>query len=91
MIFFEKILMKGFKMNKKSNTNEIIFNDDDVVEYVPNPKYPNNRIFNGQGIITSANLTAKKYVWVNWHYGFGMVLKSELKLADDQTKVIYQQ
>ena len=67
-----------------------IFKTDDVVEYVPNPKYPNNYQFKGQGVITSADIVASKYVWVDWHYGFGMILKSELKLAKDQTKVIYK-
>mgnify|MGYP003675507815 CR=1 FL=1 len=27
-------------------------------------------------------------IWVDWHYGFGMIMKSEVKLADDQTKCI---
>ena len=66
-----------------------MFKTDDVVEYMPNPKYPNNYQFKGQGIITSDNIVANKYVWVDWHYGFGMVLKSELKLSKDQNKVIY--
>ena len=61
------------------------FNKNDVVECINNPK-----CFNGQGIVQEPNLTATKFVWVDWHYGFGMVAKKDLKLADDQTKVIYK-
>ena len=66
-----------------------MFKTDDIVEYVPNSKYPNYYQFKGQGIITSADIVANKYVWVDWHVGCGMVLKSELKLSKDQNKVIY--
>ena len=72
----------------KGGDNMNTFQDNDVVECLPNDKY--SKLFNGQGIVTSADITATKYVWVDWHYGFGMVAKKDLKLADDQTKVIYK-
>jgi hypothetical protein len=53
-----------------------------IVEFVNQPK-----LFKGQAIVSTVG---EKFVWCDWHYGFGMVNKKDLKVADDQSKVIYK-
>jgi len=67
-------------MKGGDNMNTIIENT--VVECVSNPK-----LFNGHAIVKTVG---NNFVWCDWHYGFGMVAKKDLKLANDQTKVIYK-
>ena len=56
-----------------------------VVEFIP--KERGYKVFNGQAIVSKVG---GKFVWCDWHYGMGMIEATDLKLADDQTKVVYQ-
>jgi len=62
-------------------------NPGDIVECIPHPKY-NTKEFKGQAEVIKVLAQPSDYLWVDWHYGFGMIMKSEVKLADDQTKCI---
>ena len=58
----------------------------DSVECIKHPKY--SKEFEGQGQITKVLAIPNGYLWVDWHYGFGMILANKVKLADDQSKCI---
>ena len=44
--------------------------------------------FDGQAQVTKVLEVPNGYLWVDWHYGFGMILANRVKLADDQSKCI---
>ena len=68
---------KGEKMKIKAG---------DIVECIKHPKY--SKEFEGQAQVTKVLEVPNGYLWVDWHYGFGMILANRVKLADDQSKCI---
>ena len=57
-----------------------------IVECVEHPKYPKE--FEGQAEVTSVFTEPNGYLWVDWHYGHGMILANKVKLAKDQSKCV---
>tara|TARA_Y100001937_G_scaffold117903_1_gene171652 strand:- start:41 stop:319 length:279 start_codon:yes stop_codon:yes gene_type:complete len=74
-------------MNKKQTKDKTMkIKAGDIVECIKHPKY--SKEFEGQAQVTKVLEVPNGYLWVDWHYGFGMILANKVKLAADQSKCI---